>query len=243
VTTLAAPLLELGLGLGSLFLPDYHGSNEYRPYVFPLPYVVYRGDAFRMDDAGAYGQVFASENVKLDVSAGAGLPVSGKKNQARNEYDLPALETTAELGPLLTWRIAAAGDHLWTANFAVREVFGLTTKGIVDRGTVVVPYLKYERTSLAQWNRYDALWIVLGPTFGSKRYHEFFYSVPDAYEVKRGYGGTRVTMTYKRRYDSWWVGAFAQYETMRGAVFRDSPLVRTQDYTAVGLATTWVLSG
>jgi outer membrane scaffolding protein for murein synthesis (MipA/OmpV family) len=38
------PLWELGAGVTALAFPDYRGSDQTRNYVFPIPYVIYRGD-------------------------------------------------------------------------------------------------------------------------------------------------------------------------------------------------------
>ena len=37
------PLWELGLGAYALRLPDYRGSDQSRGYLYPLPYLRYRG--------------------------------------------------------------------------------------------------------------------------------------------------------------------------------------------------------
>jgi outer membrane protein len=37
------PLWEIGVGLAVLQMPDYRGSDKYRGYLLPYPYLVYRG--------------------------------------------------------------------------------------------------------------------------------------------------------------------------------------------------------
>src|SRR5690606_1948748 len=44
------PLWELGFGAGALHAPDYPGSSEKHLRGLALPYVVYRGDIFRLGD-------------------------------------------------------------------------------------------------------------------------------------------------------------------------------------------------
>ena len=46
------PLWELGGGATALHIPDYRGSEEIRNYVFPIPWVVYRGEILRADRDG-----------------------------------------------------------------------------------------------------------------------------------------------------------------------------------------------
>jgi len=38
------PLWEAGLGATVLRFSDYRGSDEFRSYLFPLPYFIYRGE-------------------------------------------------------------------------------------------------------------------------------------------------------------------------------------------------------
>ncbi len=38
---------ELGLGLGAVAGPDYRGSDEYRSFISPIPYFIYRGKYIR----------------------------------------------------------------------------------------------------------------------------------------------------------------------------------------------------
>ena len=65
------PEWEIGAGATVFTLPDYRGSDESRGYVLPLPYVIYRGERFRVDRQGLRGIFFESDRVELDVSLSA----------------------------------------------------------------------------------------------------------------------------------------------------------------------------
>ena len=58
-------------------------------------------------------------------------------------------------------------------------------------------------------------------------------------------GYARLCMQYlaavSKRYPSFWVGAFVRYDSLVGASFADSPLVRSKDYFAGGVAISWIL--
>jgi hypothetical protein len=62
-----------------------------------------------------------------------------------------------------------------------------------------------------------------------------------AYEAHGGYAGLFSIVSLSRRFDGYWVGAFLRADTLRGAVFDDSPLVRRESYVAGGAAIAWVL--
>jgi len=91
------PLWELGLGVAGLRLPDYRGSDQYRAYALPLPYVVYRGKWLKADREGARALLVDVERVKVDVSVAASVPTRSRDNAARE--GMPDLPATGEIGP------------------------------------------------------------------------------------------------------------------------------------------------
>ena len=95
------------------------------------------------------------------------------------------------------------------------------------------------------WN----MGLLAGPIFGDRKQHEYFYTVapqfatPDrsGYEARRGYAGTQALLSLSKRFPSFWVGGFVRYDTLRGAVFADSPLVKRNSYVAGGIAFSWII--
>ena len=43
-----------------------------------------------------------------------------------------------------------------------------------------------------------------------------------------------------KRFDRYWVGGFVRTDTLDGATFEDSPLVRRKSYVAAGIGVAWV---
>jgi outer membrane scaffolding protein for murein synthesis (MipA/OmpV family) len=84
--------------------------------------------------------------------------------------------------------------------------------------------------------------------FGSERNHEYFYSVAPqyatadrpAFDAKAGYAGSQFLISLSKRYPRYWLGAFARWDSLKGAAFADSPLVRTENYFAVGIGIAWI---
>ena len=95
------------------------------------------------------------------------------------------------------------------------------------------------------WN----LGLAAGPLFGDRRQHQYFYSVappyatPErpAYEARAGYAGAHIVAALSKRFPSFWVAGFARYDTLSGAVFSDSPLVKRNNYLAGGVAIAWII--
>ena len=104
-------------------------------------------------------------------------------------------------------------------------------------------------------HRLTPLWgwragVSVGPVFGDHRYHAYYYGVDPAfatpqrpaYTARGGYGGTQLTLSTSRRFPRFWVGAFARYDWLGGAVFENSPLVRQDRAFAAGIAVSWVFA-
>ena len=89
----------------------------------------------------------------------------------------------------------------------------------------------------------------VGPIYASEEYHDYYYEVAPAYatpsrpayDARAGYSGSRLTLTVSRRFAKFWVGAFARYDNLSGAVFADSPLVKKNDAFMAGIGIAWIL--
>ena len=243
-----APLWEAGFGAAAVELPDYRGSDQSRGYGFPLPFFVYRGDFLKADRQGIRGVLLRDENVTFNLSAGASLPVRSSENRARE--GMPDLRPSVEIGPsaeLTLWREAGGGAKL-DLRSPVRAAVTVSRDPRYI-GVQWFPHLNLDIRNpggLGGWN----LGLVAGPVLTDARYNRYFYSVAPqfatasrpAYEAKGGYGGTQFVAALSRRFPRFWVGAFARYDTLRGAAFESSPLVTSKRYVAAGVGLTWVFA-
>ncbi len=241
------PLWELGVGVGGFALPDYRGADQGRGYVLQVPYVVYRGDFLKADRRGIRGELFDTDRIELNISVAASLPVDSSRNAAR--AGMPDLRPSLELGPSLEfalWR-SRDGRSLLELRLPLRAAFTLESspQGI---GWVATPNLNLDlpgRGALAGWN----FGLLAGPVYGSRRQHEYFYGVaPEfatparpAYDAPGGYAGLQFLAAASRRFAGFWVGAFVRADTLSGAAFEASPLLKRDTYVAAGAGIAWVL--
>lgn len=241
------PLWELGAGIGALSLPDYRGSDQTSLYAIPFPYLVYRGEFLKADRHGIRGTFFGSDRIELNLSLGASLPVNSDDNRARQ--GMPDLQPTVELGPSLDLNLWRTPDRRTRLDLRLPVRTAVTVKGGMDDiGWVFSPRLNLDITDvagLAGWN----MGLLAGPIYGSERNHDYFYSVAPqyatadrpAFDAKGGYAGSQLMMTASKRYPKYWLGAFVRWDSLKDAVFADSPLVKRDDYFAAGVGIAWIL--
>ncbi|WP_290661225.1 MipA/OmpV family protein [Aquabacterium sp.] len=241
------PLWEWGLGAAALSLPDYRGSDESRGYALPLPYLVYRGKVLKANREGASAQLFNGPRVKLGLNASASLPVSSQRNRARE--GMPSLAGSVEIGPALDVHLLQSANGEVRLNFRL-PVSGGVTLGHGDMsstGWQTAPHLNVDVANVAGWSGWN-LGALVGPIYADRRRNAYFYDVAPqyaradrpAYAGRGGYAGSQFTAALSKRFDRFWVGAFVRYDTLQGAVFDDSPLVRKKSYLAGGLGMSWV---
>ncbi len=241
------PLWELGLGMSALSLPDYRGSDQSGVYAIPFPYLVYRGTFLKADRNGIRGTLFDSDRIELSVSVGASLPVNSDDTQARQ--GMPDLHPTVEIGPSLNLNLWRTHDRRTTLDLRLPVRTAVTVAdGMHDIGWVFSPRLNLEIqdvAGLAGWK----MGLLAGPMMGSERNHDYFYSVAPhyatadrpAFDAEGGYAGSQFMLSVSKRYPKYWLGAFARWDSLEGAAFDDSPLVRQESYFAAGVGIAWIL--
>ena len=240
------PLWELGLGVAGLRLPDYRGSDQYRGYLVPLPYIVYRGTWLKADRDGARALLVDTPRVKVDVSVAASTPTRSRDDAARQ--GMPNLPAVGEIGPNLNYTVAGSVENRWRLDvrLPLRGAFTLQ-RSPKFVGTTFSPHLNLDLGGVGGgWN----VGMLTGPLFADRQYHEHFYSVdaayatPEraAYKAHGGYAGWQALAATSRRFGNTWVGAFVRYDSLRGAAFEDSPLVRSRSAVTAGFGVSWILA-
>jgi outer membrane scaffolding protein for murein synthesis (MipA/OmpV family) len=245
------PLWEAGLTGVALTLPHYPGSDEYYTFALPFPYFVYRGEVLKSDRDGLRGLFFQSDRFESDISLGGNLPVSSEDNEARK--GMPELDTLAEIGPAFRYYFYRRGDldHLFL-QAAWRGAFSMAFNGGFDidtdwRGQRYTLNLKFKNESL--FRDHDlSLYLSTGISYADDILNGYFYDVRTQfvtqdrghYDADAGYAGLYVSAAaYKELSDQWAVGGYFRWQDISGAVFEDSPLVRTSNNFYASLALVW----
>ena len=67
--------------------------------------------------------------------------------------------------------------------------------------------------------------------------------LPSCAQASSSAAPTRSITTVRwRRFGNTWVGAFLRYDSLAGAVFEDSPLVRSKHAVTAGVGISWVFA-
>lgn len=197
-------LLEIGIGGGAGYSPDYPGAEQGRMHYVPFPILYFHGKILRSDrEDGARARVVHKPIFGIDVSGSGAFPIKSEENRLRE--GMPDLEWLGETGPRLWVRLADRRGQLWRAFLAGRAAFSTNMKRLKDRGQVLVPGIGFEHKHfLVQEVSHFAK---LSVEFASQGYNDYFYSVaasdarPDRpeYHAKAGYVGTFATsgLTYE----------------------------------------------
>ncbi|MFA5939874.1 MAG: MipA/OmpV family protein [Sinimarinibacterium sp.] len=241
------PLWEAGAGLTVLQFPYYRGSDQSDRYVFPVPYVVYRGPFLKVDRQKVRGLFFESDYGELDVSINGSPPVRSRDIRARE--GMPDLDGAFEIGPSANIFLAHSDDghRRLDLRLPLRKVFFTDLKHIENGGWLAQPQVALDYSAgPRRWN----FGLTAGVLFGDARYHDYFYGVdsiyarPDrpAYQAHGGYAGAQLIASLSKRFEKFWFGSFVKYDNLAGADFDDSPLVRTRDAYSGGVAVTWVFA-
>jgi MipA family protein len=240
------PLWEVGAGLGIVSFPTYRGSDQSQTLILPTPYFTYHGKFLKSDRHGVRGQLINSDLLDLTISGALSPPAPSQKIEARR--GMTDLDATFELGPQLDVTLWHSTEQKQTLKLLLplRTAHTLT-RDLDHLGWVFHPKLNLDVTGMSYFPGWN-LGLQAGMLFGDKRQHRYYYGVDPvyadatrtAYTAPGGYAGTQFLAAVSKRYEKHWIGAFIRKDSLSGARFIRSPLVRDQRYWAAGFAVSWI---
>ncbi len=237
------PLWELRVAATAARLPHYIGSDEYRNYLFPLPYLIYRGEFFQADRDNMRTVFFKNGNFETDLSLWGNPPVPGHNSARTGMEELDAL---VEVGPAMRYYFQRNGsrDSLYLKG-AIRTAFSVGWEGrpeIRYQGLHGSMHLVLRNASLFK-DKKTRFRLSSGIHFADSNFNSYFYEV-DAedvapgrpfYATGGGYSGfsfagsiTRQLLPYLT------LGCYGRWDNINGASYTDSPLVGTENNYTIG---------
>jgi len=183
----------------------------------------------------------------LDFSFYGQAPVKSSDNDARR--GMPDLDPTFELGPSLDVTLLQNRQDRYKLSFILpaRTVFSTDFSSLNHEGWVFSPRLVFEKADFISGTGLN-LGISAGPLFADSGYNSYYYSVEPqfatasrpSYAAGSGYAGSSVTLGLNKGYKQLVLSAFVSAHFLQGAVFEDSPLVKSSYSVMSGIAVSWV---
>lgn len=249
--TLQRPLWEFGLFNAAARLPHYRGSDEYKWYVLPLPYIIYRGDIIRANREGIRGIFYDSEYFETSISLYGNPPVSSDNKAREGMSDLDAI---FEIGPGIKWFVFGRHpmDSLYL-RLALRAAYSLG----FDHGVNISYQGLRSGINLIYFNqsffeKYGLSYgLNAGIDFSNSQLHSYFYDVGHEdvrpgrpyYKSDSGYSGFSLAGTLQKKLtNSLSLGFYTRWDNISGAVYDDSPLVKRDNNFIFGTALTWKIA-
>jgi hypothetical protein len=192
-----------------------------------------------------HGRFFDTDRVEIGISIFGSPPV--RKNSARE--GMPDLDATLEIGPSLDFFLYRSPDrkNALSLRLPARKVIATDFSHLTHVGWIYQPNLNLDIHDLAG-ERGLNLGLLASVLYTDGGYNRYFYGVdpsfatPErpAFSVDGGYAGTTWIASLSRRYPGFWVGGFIKWDSVSGAVFSGSPLVKSTYNLSSGFAVSWI---
>lgn len=237
----------MGVGLGVFDYNLYPGAKATDRFVLPVPYFTFRSPKIEID-RGIKSFIYNSEVIVIDISADFGLPVDSEETQARK--GMPDLDFMLQLGPSVEFLLNDRKKEYFDARFElpVRAAYALGFPDTKNIGYLFEPRFSINHRRSAKTGVSHKT--TIGLKFATREFHEYYYDVASEfstatraeYKSDAGFGGSFVKyrISYKSNDFVYW--AFLRYQSLRGAVFVDSPLVVKEDYYFLGVGFAWIFA-
>ena len=237
----------MGIGLGVFDYHLYPGAKEMNRLIFPAPYFTFRSPKFEID-RGIKSFLYDSETLVLDISADFGLPVDSDDVEVRQ--GMPDLDFTLQLGPSLELLLNDKHSNYFDVRFEIPVRLAIATDilSVEHIGFLVEPRISFHHRRAAKTG--IAHKASIGVKFATEDYHAYYYDVAAEFSTvdrpqfksDAGFGGSfaRYRISYKTSDFIYWT--FIRYQSLRGAVFEQSPLVVQNDYYLFGIGFSWIFA-
>lgn len=246
------PVWEAGVFAAAFRTPEYPAADQSQNNVIAIPYIIYRGETFRIGDGSIVRAVAIDNNgFELDLSLAGSFNANSDDNMARK--GMPDLDYIFELGPQIKLRLSKIefkqqGKGELFFNLQTRAAFSTDFSSIEYQGLVLQPELSYRQRG---WlSAKTALSISISPTWASEKLHDYFYQVDSqfmtpergVYDAKGGYLGTDLSVGISfNATDQIRVFLGGNVALHNHAANDDSPLFRNKNSYSVGAGLVWRL--
>lgn len=246
------PLWEAGVFAARFSGPTYPAAVETDNNVIAAPYVIYRGEVFRLGDgAAARAVAIDTDWLEVDLSLDAAFNVDSDDNSVRT--GMPDLDYVFEVGPQIKLKLAdydlkKSGQGKLQFKLQTRAAFSTDFSSIAHRGYVLHPELNYQHSNWFQ--AHDRMSLSVSAIWASEKLHDYFYQVQPhfatpqrhAFDANGGYLGSELSASYMFELNQQVRVFFSlKQQFYQHAQNRDSPLFFKDNTYSFALGFTWWL--
>lgn len=234
---------EAGIAVGGGRVPDYPGADESNWRGIVVPWFVYRGPVFSVDERGIRGRFVDTSHWELDFTATAAFNTRDNDRRA----GMPELDYLFGIGPQLVYKgWQGAGGSGASAHFKLRAIQSTDFERLDSRGGTFSTELRWREFGVLGAG--SVLTASIEPTGASRPLQRYFYGVSaseatatrPAYEARAGYLGTDFGLSLRQRLSrdlSWFVAG--EVRSLHGAANRASPLLASKTNFTLGFGLVW----
>jgi outer membrane scaffolding protein for murein synthesis (MipA/OmpV family) len=237
---------ELGAGVSYFNIPYYPGAEASKSYILPFPHILVESDYLSLERNVISGHIFSTDSFKVDISFAGALKAESKDIVLRE--GMPDLNYIVEAGPSFKWLLQGGFDKAFELTFElpVHRVVTTDLKRVDAIGWRYKPGL-YVKKKYTDWTLESDLSLL----YATADYHNYFYSVDDAYvtanrnaySAASGFSGVEYTLKLKTHIKNVNTGFILIYTSLDQATFADSPLVAEENSLTIGVYASWVFWG
>lgn len=234
---------EAGIAVGGGRVPDYPGADESNWRAIAVPWFVYRGPVFSVDERGIRGRFVDTSRWEVDLTATAAF--NTRENDRR--AGMPELDYLFGIGPQLVYKgWQGAGGSGASAHFKLRAIQSTDFRRVDSRGGTFAAELRWREFGVLGAG--SVLTASIEPTWASRPLQRYFYGVGaseatakrPAYEARAGYLGTEFGLSLRQRLSrdlSWFIAG--DVRSLHGAANRASPLLAAKTNVSLGVGLVW----
>ena len=190
---------EVGTLFATFYSPLYPASAENKANYLPVPFLIYRGEHFRVGEDGVIKAIAIEKpNFKVDLSLGAAFNANSNDSSVR--VGMPDLDFIFEVGPVVSFKLDDTNNNETWLNLQVRKVFSTDFSYIKEQGYIFQPEISFQGDNIISDN--SSLKLTFSPLFATAKMHQYFYQVDKefsnaerpAYQAKSGYLGSEISL-------------------------------------------------
>jgi outer membrane scaffolding protein for murein synthesis (MipA/OmpV family) len=243
--------IPLNVGIATVVLPQYLGSDQSYKLVFPYLEIEFKN--FSLDKDSSIIKLYKNDKINIRIAVSGRLPVKSNNtniNSKNNDYDfimptnknnirvgMPNLETTLFVGTEIELKI------LENINLKLPLLYGVPVNNLSNNiGNIFSPTIKVNFLSKVSTKRKFTFYINI--LFGDKKYNNYYYGINEFYSninrkeflAKQGLVASSYGLMYEiTLLNKYKIGCSYFTHDMSNSIVKDSPLVINKKSSTLAL--------